>query len=132
MEGRILLEEPHITIIHNLENDWLYVNWSSEQTKETVMRGCQQMLEFLKRERIQKVLNDNSQVSTIWSDAAEWGAKVWFPSMYAAGCCYFAWVYSPNIYSKLSTDFTLSFPIPHLIIATFDDIETGKGWLKAV
>ena len=65
----------------------------------------------------------------MWSEAAEWGGRVWFPVMEAAGLEYFAWVYSPNVYSRLSTDLTLQFAPAGSVVATFDDRATAQAWL---
>ena len=89
------------------------------------------MLRLLAQQRTHKVLNDNSQVTSMWSDAAEWGGRIWFPQMVAAGLDFFAWVYSPNLYSRLSTDLTLQYtPGVRPVVATFDDLETAKAWLS--
>ena len=60
---------------------------------------------------------------------AEWGGTEWFPAMTAAGLQYFAWVYSPNLYSRLSTDLTLQFTTGNAVVATFDDLTTAQAWL---
>lgn len=65
----------------------------------------------------------------MWSEAAEWGGKEWFPAMAAGGLQYFAWVYSTNLYSRLSTDLTLQFTAGNPVVATFDDIATTQAWL---
>ena len=80
-------------------------------------------------QRCHKVLNDNSRVTSMWSEAAEWGGRVWFPAMTAVGLQYLAWVYSPNLYSRLSTDLTLQFTVGNPVVATFDGIDTAKAWL---
>ena len=129
MAQRVLFQNPHLTITYDYINEWLYVDWASEQNLETVQAGCLQMLECLRDERCHKVLNDNRQVMTMWSDAAEWGGRVWFPAMADAGLEYFAWVYSPNVYSRLSTDLTLQHTTRPLIF-TFDSLDTATAWLQ--
>ena len=129
--GRILLLEPSITITYNDEFEGLYVDWTGDQNKETVMRGCELMLDCLKAEKCRKVLNDNTHVTSIWSEASKWVAVDWFPRMHEAGLDYFAWVYSPNLYSKLSTDETLKYH-PKTLIITFSSVASAEEWLKAV
>lgn len=129
MASQILLSQPHLLIAYDYENEWLFAEWIGDQNLQSVQQGCEQMLEFLKAERCQKVLNDNSRVTSMWSDAAEWGGKVWFPAMAEGGLEYFAWVYSPNLYSRLSTDLTLRYTTSP-IIATFDDVPTASAWLR--
>ncbi|MBF9221955.1 hypothetical protein [Hymenobacter ruricola] len=130
MALQTLLEEPHITIFYDHLNEWLLADWHGNQDLTTVQHGCQQMLRLLAQQRCRKVLNDNTRVTSMWSEAAEWGGRVWFPAMQEAGLQYFAWVYSPNVYSRLSTDLTLQFTAGHSVVATFDDLDTAKAWLK--
>ena len=130
MALQTLLEAPHITIACDHHNEWLYADWRGEQNLASVQHGAGEMLRLLTEQRCHKVLNDNTRVTSMWSEAAEWGGKEWFPAMTAAGLHYFAWVYSPNLYSRLSTDLTLQFTTANPVVATFDDLETAKAWLK--
>lgn len=130
MALQTLLEEPHITISYDHLNEWLYADWHGDQNLTSVQHGALEMLRLMKLQRCHKVLNDNTRVTSMWSEAAEWGGKVWFPAMTAAGLQFFAWVYSPNVYSRLSTDLTLQLAAGNPVVSTFDDIETAKAWLK--
>ncbi|GAC1380699.1 MAG: hypothetical protein NVS3B25_30330 [Hymenobacter sp.] len=130
MALQTLLEEPHITIAYDHLNEWLYADWHGDQDLASVQGGALEMLRLLRLQRCRKVLNDNTRVTSMWSEAAEWGGKEWFPAMEEAGLQYFAWVYSTNLYSRLSTDLTLQFTVGNPVVATFDDLDTAKAWLK--
>ena len=82
---------------------------TATRTWPVCSRAAREILRLLVQQRCHKVLNDNTRVTSMWSEAAEWAGKEWFPAMTAAGLHYFAWVYSPNLYSRLSTDLTLQF-----------------------
>ena len=129
MALQILLEEPNITIAYDHLNEWLYADWHGDQDLASVQHGASEMLRLMQQQRCHRVLNDNTRVTSMWSEAAEWGGTEWFPAMTAAGLQYFAWVYSPNIYSRLSTDLTLQFTTGSPVVATFDDIDTARAWL---
>ncbi|UYZ57875.1 hypothetical protein [Hymenobacter latericus] len=129
MALRSIFEDATISIYYDFGNDWLYADWGAQQDLASVQAGALQMLECLKQERCHKVLNDNRKVQTIWADAAEWGGKVWFPAMAEAGLEFFAWVYSPNIYSRLSTDLTLRHTAKPIVM-TFDNMDTAASWLR--
>ena len=131
MALQTLLQKPHITIAYDHLEDWLFADWHGNQNLESVQNGALEMLRLMALQRTNKVLNDNTLVTSMWSDAAEWGGRVWFPQMVEAGLEYFAWVYSPNIYSRLSTDLTLQHtPGSRPVVATFDDLNTAKSWLR--
>jgi hypothetical protein len=126
-----LYANEYLAISYDLANDWLYVDWHAEQTEASVQANCLVMLELVKQHRVRRVLNDNRRVRTMWSDAAEWGGQVWFPAMADAGVEYFAWIYSPHLYSRLSTDLTLQFATRPVVL-TFDDEDTAQRWLRAM
>ena len=129
MSLQTLFEDATITIAYDHLNEWLYADWHGDQNLTSVQGGAGEVMRLLVQQRCSKVLNDNTRVTSMWSEAAEWGGREWFPAMTAAGLRYFAWVYSPNIYSRLSTDLTLQFTSGNAIVSTFDDIETAKAWL---
>ena len=129
MALQILLEEAHITISYDHLNEWMYAEWHGNQDLTSVQHGALELLRLMQLQRCHKVLNDNALVTSMWSEAAEWGGQVWFPAMMEAGLQYFAWIYSANLYSRLSTDLTLQFTVGNPVVATFDDIETAKAWL---
>lgn len=129
MALRLLHQDAIIHIAYDDENHWLYADWQAEQDSFSVQAGALKMLDLLRQEKARKVLNDNRRVETTWADAAEWGGRVWFPLMAEAGLEYFAWVYSPNVYSRLSTDLTLEYTTAPFIKA-FDNLEAAREWLR--
>lgn len=132
MFGRVLATEKHIIIEYDVLEDILYANWTGDQTKESVLDGCERILHHLRQNHCQKVLNDNTNVTSIWDEASEWVAVDWFPRMHEAGCQLFAWVYSPNMYSKLSADKTLSYDVRGVIATTFESKDTAIAWLRVM
>lgn len=130
MAPQTLLEDSHIVISYDHLNDWLIADWRGDQNLTTVQHGGGEILRLLVVQQCHKVLNDNSNVTSMWSEAAEWAGTEWFPAMTAAGLQYFAWVYSPNTYSRLSTDLTLQFTGTAPVVATFDELATAQAWLK--
>lgn len=80
-----------------------------------------------------KVRNDNTRVTSMRSKAPEWGGKVWFPATTEVGLQYFAWVYLPNHYNRLSTDLMLQYhdrQPGNPVVATFDETDRAKALLK--
>ena len=130
MSLQTLVETPHVTISYDHSHEWLFADWHGNQDMKSVQHGALEILRLMKTYQCHKVLNDNTLVTSMWSEAAEWGGTEWFPAITAAGLEYFAWVYSTNIYSRLSTDLTLQFTLGNPVVATFDDIETARAWLS--
>ena len=132
MTGKVLASEPHITISYDVLEDILHIDWTGKQTRESVMDGCEKMLHYLTKHHCSRVLNDNTNFRGMWDEASEWGAANWFPRMHKAGCRLFAWVYSPDVYSKLSKDKTLSYDIKGILVTTFESKDTALAWLGAM
>ena len=125
-----LVTVPYITLKHDPATGILYVDWTGDQTKESVMDGCEKILYFLKQLKCTKALNDNSNVTSIWLDATWWVAVDWFPRMYQAGCRLVAWVESPDPLCKLSMEETLKFDIKGINVQIFENKKLADEWLK--
>ena len=130
MQPEFLFKNSSIQISYNTTEYWIYANWTGFQTTRSVKEGCEKILQVLTDESCHKVLNDNTYVEGIWSGAAAWVGNDWFPRMSLAGLHYFAWVYSPSVFSQLSTDKALNHT-KEGFVRTFYDIEEAKNWLRS-
>ncbi len=123
-----------LTLSFDEQGDFIYANWKGFQTLDNVKFGCEKMLEFLKQKNTSRVLNDNGLVTGPWQGAAEWGAKEWFPRMFAASLTHFAWIQSTSVFSQLSAEKTLSETDESWKtqgIRAFDDPELARKWVLA-
>ena len=125
-----LFGDEYIEIHYDSENHWIYSNWQNYQKLESVQNGCEKILGFLKEKNCTKVLNDNRLVKGTWTFASEWVGNDWFPRIIEAGLKQFAWIYSPDAFSKFSTDQSTK-NTEDSIIKTFNNIKEGEDWLRA-
>lgn len=132
MAQRILHDTSSLTITYNYADDWLYLDWHGNLDNEMVMAGALKLLELLPLERCAKVLNDNTRISGLWADAAQWGSDVFFPQLYAAGCRYFSWVHSAERYSQLSAELAVQQTTAGIIFMVFDDLVPAAEWLRSM
>jgi hypothetical protein len=132
MADRILYDVPTLTISYDYSNDWLYLNWHGNLDDDSVMQGALKLLELLRQERCVKVLNDNTNITGLWADAAKWGSDVFFPMLYEAGCRYFSWVYSPERFSQLSAELAVEQTSAGIIFMSFRDLGTASQWLRSM
>ncbi|RIJ41548.1 hypothetical protein [Pontibacter oryzae] len=126
----ILYRDTFIALEYNAVDNWIYVNWKGYQNYDTVVAGCEKILELMKAQACYRILNDNTRVEGQWSAAAKWGADVWFPAMFEAGLKSFAWIYSPSTLSRLSTDKTLKLADFPKQVKVFDDLDLAQDWLR--
>lgn len=128
-----LFAENFIEISFDPKAKVLHANWKGYQSVASVRAGCEAMLKFMSEKKLNKVLNDNTNVLGIWRSAAEWMATDWFPRMKSAGMASFAWVYSSSRLSQISTDETLAMvDAGKHGIKVFYDKSEAQVWLDSV
>ncbi|MEM1136010.1 MAG: hypothetical protein AAGI07_09230 [Bacteroidota bacterium] len=126
-----LFKNRHIEVSYDSKNHWIYCNWQNYQTLESIKEGGEQIILHLKKNKCNKILNDNRLVKGTWTFATEWITTNWFPRVIGAGLTHFAWIYSPDVFSKFSTD-QVAKSNSNDIIRKFNNIEEGESWLRAV
>ena len=129
-DHRSFYKDSKVEVKYNAEKHWLETYWHGFQNLETIKHGCLKMLELLEKNNCDKVLNDNTHILGNWSDASEWGGKVWLPAMETAGLRYFAWVHSESAFSKLAASRLANLSQGNLITRFFDHKEQAVEWLE--
>lgn len=124
----MLVKEKFIEISFEPDGNYLYSNWLGFQNEESVKKGCEIMLEQLKKMHVRKVLNDNTKVTGPWQSASEWVGTVWFPQMEKAGLMHFSWVFSPNIFAELSAKKAMP---ASGIVKSFSGLREAKQWITS-
>jgi PAS domain S-box-containing protein len=122
-------EDEHISVSYNKSKGRLDVDWKGYQNLESVKKGGLIMLEMLQKNSCSMVLNDNTHVLGSWAEAADWAGGEWFPMMEKAGLKYFAWIYSPSMFSKLAADKSVDTAVGNVAIELFTDIGAAREWL---
>jgi PAS domain S-box-containing protein len=124
-------QDEFISITYNKSKFRLDVDWTGFQNLESVRKGGLIMLEMLQKNNCTMVLNDNTHVLGSWSEAADWAGNEWFPMMEKSGLKYFAWVYSPSVFSRLAADKSVNTTASNVTIQLFEDIEAAREWLDS-
>lgn len=121
-----LFKAKNIEISYDPSNKYLYCNWLGFQNKESIIKSGGIILDLLKQKHVSKVLNDNTQVTGPWQDAAEWTVTEWFPNMIKSGLKHFAWIFSNNIFAELSAKKAMP---SSEFIRSFNDHREAQTWL---
>lgn len=129
-DDQTFYEGSFIKITYRPEGRYMDVDWLGYQNYESVVKGCEIMLDLMKKNNCSLVLNDNTHVKGNWSEASDWGAEVWFPAMAEAGLKKFAWIYSPSTFSRIAADKSLPSEYDVVQLAFFDDKEVAFEWLS--
>lgn len=122
-----------VSVRADRENPWLYVNWHGHQNCDSVRKGCEYVLEKMALYKIFDILNDNTNVRSIWPGISVWLAGNWFPRMIEAGMKRFAWVHNPDAELQVSTDTTVALLDWQLCqyVRTFSMREDAQAWLQS-
>ncbi len=130
-DNKTYYRSSSIEIQYNKDMDWLEVDWIGFQNFDSVQKGGMLMLEYLKKNKCDKVLNDNTHVKGNWSEASDWAGKVWFPMMQKAGLKVFAWIYSPSTFSALAAKKSVDVMIGSVQTQFFYDRDEAIEWLSS-
>lgn len=125
-------EDLGLGIEYNDDTHILYVDWKGFHNLQSIKVGGSQILDALKEHSCHAILNDNSNLLGTWGDAFEWVGKEWFPMAEKAGLKYFAWIYSPNTFTRLFADLAIERVECGVTIKTFNNKDEGVEWLKEV
>ena len=132
----ILYNSAYLTISYDSDNNWIYADWKGVQTPDNIAKGGLAMIEITetvnKKKGCIKVLNDNTHVIGHWSTGKEFNDEEWFRMMKEAGMKFFAWVLSPNVLSKVSSQKMIHSSGREFDqnIRTFHNMAEAKKWLK--
>jgi PAS domain S-box-containing protein len=129
--GNGYYQDNAITLHYNAEHNRIDADWTGFQNLESIQHGCSLILDMLKKNTVDKVLNSNIHVQGNWSEAADWSNTEWFPAMENAGLRYFAWIYSPSVFSQLSARKSVDNLGGNIAIEFFTDVESAKEWIES-
>jgi len=128
---KTLYKSKYGEILFDPEHNWLYVNWANAQTPESIREIGDNMVAGLKNEGVAKILNDNRMVKGSWTHSTDYIKSEWFPIIFDAGLKYFAWILSPDVFSKFATNKVLE-SVDESKVKTFKDINEATKWLQSV
>ncbi|WP_022823857.1 hypothetical protein [Hymenobacter norwichensis] len=120
-----------MSISYDWSNQWLYLDWCGDLTLHLVQQSCLLITECFFTQRCTRILNDNTNVTSITSDVGIWLATEFLPNIEAAGVEYMAWVHSSSIDTQACTDVAL-FDLTTPVVALFNDVASAYSWLRSV
>jgi PAS domain S-box-containing protein len=125
-------QDEHITIRFNKKDRRLDSDWTGFQDLASVKQGCLLLLEYVKKHKTDRIVNDNSNVTGTWSEASDWVGNVWFPLMEKAGLKFFAHILSPNIFAQLSAKKSIDIMAGIITTQYFTDLVSAREWIESL
>ncbi|RYU83319.1 STAS/SEC14 domain-containing protein [Hymenobacter persicinus] len=130
-ELQALLDTAALSVFYDPLNHWLYVEWKGIHTEESAQSGGTQILRCLQQCPCDKVLSDNTQVTSNWEKAAQWVGEYYYEQLAQRGVQYVAWVYPAHWAVRNSMDTAMKF-ITRPQVVTFDDLASAYSWLQQI
>ncbi|TGE14159.1 hypothetical protein [Hymenobacter elongatus] len=125
----ILHDSSSLSIAYDGVNRWLYVEWKGPHNEVSAVTGGDLVLRLLRQWPCEKMLNDNSQVTTDWDKGAAWVGGHYYEQLAQHGVRFVAWVYPPHWQARKSMDKAMLF-VTRPMVVTFDDVATAYEWLR--
>jgi len=124
--------DESVALVYNGSANRLEADWLGFQDLNSVKHGCMLMLDMLRTNKTEKVLNDNRNVLGTWSEASDWAGSEWLPMMEKAGLKYFAWIFSASAFSQLSARKSVDVMEGNVVTRFFTDVKLAEEWLDSL
>jgi hypothetical protein len=128
LKHRILYNSSFLEIEYDILEDLIKAKWKGSQAEDSIKSGYRQILKEISGHVCNSLLDDHSDISGLWTGAAEWVANEWFPNARKSGLRFMACIYSSNIFSKRSTQRALDL-INSSVALGFDFPEAAEKWI---
>ncbi len=129
MKLQLLRYSLHVSVYYDSSNEWLFVDWRGDLSLSQVQAGCLTIAQCFLERSYSRILNNNSDVTSMSANAPGWLAEQYLPHLGLAGIEYLAWVCAPSMLVKhLTTEAVRQLPAPTVNI--FDDMADAYSWLQ--
>ncbi|MFT6827086.1 MAG: hypothetical protein ACI9Z3_001725 [Roseivirga sp.] len=112
------------------KNGWIYINWIGDISLDDVKRGSEAFLDLLSISKSQKLLNDNSLLTSNFLEINEWIEENIIPNAVAQGLKYFAHVLSPKFITRFS-GVDLGLRVKPIEFQAFKNRDKAEKWLSS-
>lgn len=119
--------EENLELYYDEATRILHCKWIGLQNLDGIKRGGDLIMAHVKEGTIEKILNDNTQVTGPWYDATDWTRDVWFPAIIEAGLKWFAWVVPSGFFPRMSAARAMP-DTP--VIKMFTSSDEARSWLE--
>lgn len=125
-----LCSAPHVEVYVDTWNNWLYLEWEGDLTLKHVQHACLAVAHCFVGHAYSRVLNNNSQLTSVSWEVAPWLAQHFFTHLALAGVQQMAWVYAPSVRGRDMAETALGPLTGEVTVALFADVEEAVSWLQ--
>ena len=128
MALRLLQDNSVLSIFHDADYEWLYLDWRGELTRPAVQQALLLVLRTCLSRPYARVLNSTAQVTGVAWDVPPWLAHTLSEGLPLMGVEQLAWVYAPFVRGRSMAE-RIADQLRHLNLALFADAEQAVTWL---
>jgi hypothetical protein len=108
------------------------VIWKRYATSAQFRFVHEAVIDMLTRHKVEKILGDDTELPTIYTEDQGWIVQNWMPRACAAGLRAAASKQASHFFGKLAIESIQSLAPRELKIQSFDNLDDAKRWLQAV
>lgn len=109
--------------------DYIEARWYGHIVAENVVTAAHVYLALMQKTPKSKLLNDKTEATGDWTEANDWLEFEWLPKAVQSGLRCMAYVYSNNMFSRLSARDLLQRLTSSISIQHFNDPALAEDWL---
>lgn len=127
----LLLDTADITLLHDPQHDWLFVQWQGRQPQQSILAACNLILTHVRATGCAKILNDSTSDEDGWGKLIAWLSTRYFQQLADNGIRAVAWVLPTNLRARADVQ-KLVAAIAQPLTDVFADTEAAYAWLSKV
>ena len=106
------------------------VRWKGYATSAELRAVHEQLLEFIRKHRVSKVLGDDTELASIASDDRVWILQNWMPRAVSAGLRVVAAKRSDNYFARVAAAEIENTTDKPMQLKLFDALSEARAWLQ--
>jgi hypothetical protein len=130
-ELRSPIGKPYLFIHHPDREPWIYADWVGYPTANNVAAGALAYLNWMQKEQLHGVLNDNRHLVGRWDNSLDWLQQTWLPHAAKCGLRYWAHLDNPGAMSAASATALRQLVGGQFKVEIFQELGAAEQWLRA-
>jgi hypothetical protein len=129
----LTFDKPFCKIYYYEDIKTVHIDWGKFAKKEQFIEACDFSLELLSKNKVSKMIADNSKASVVAVENQNWLTENWFPRALEKGFRYSAVVLSDDTFIKYAVKKIENKINDELfVVQYFNSVDNAREWLRSV
>jgi hypothetical protein len=130
-ELRSPIGKPYLLVHQPGHEPWIYADWTGYPTANNVATGALAYLNWMQKQQLHGVLNDNRHLVGRWDNSLDWLRQTWLPHAARCGLRYWAHLDNAGAMSAGSATALRELVGGQFEVEIFQDQGAAEQWLRA-